>query len=174
MFLPPKLSVLLKIIFFISLKTTKITSKIQISEGDVCHVTYSFKIMLFISTGIYDDKLRPQILSVVPTANAPLIEVVTKAGLTVWQRNDISCITRNMSLIFIIWHWWENICFPMWQWCNPDVTYFFVVVNDILICDIYIIESDDCHRCFCMIFFICFNYHISGTYISYHGSTATI
>ena len=126
-FLPPKLSVLLKIIFFISLITTKISSKIQISEGDVCHVTYSFKIMLFISTGIYDDKLRPQILSVVPTTNAPLIEVVTKAGLTVWQRNDISCITRNMSLIFIIWHWWENICFPMWQWCNPDVTYFLLL-----------------------------------------------
>ena len=36
------------------------------------HVTYSFKIMLFISTGIFDYKLRPQILSVVPTANAPL------------------------------------------------------------------------------------------------------
>jgi hypothetical protein len=31
-FLPTKLSVLLKIIFFISLKTTKITSKIQIYE----------------------------------------------------------------------------------------------------------------------------------------------
>jgi hypothetical protein len=31
-FLPTKLSVLLKIIFFISLKSTKITSKIQISE----------------------------------------------------------------------------------------------------------------------------------------------
>jgi hypothetical protein len=28
--------------------------------------------MLFISTGIFDDKLRPQILSVVPTVNAPL------------------------------------------------------------------------------------------------------
>jgi hypothetical protein len=40
--------------------------------GHVGHVTYSFKIMLFISTGIFDDKLRPQILSVVPTANAPL------------------------------------------------------------------------------------------------------
>jgi hypothetical protein len=34
-FLPTKLSVLLKIIFFISLKSTKITSKIQISE--VCY-----------------------------------------------------------------------------------------------------------------------------------------
>ena len=40
--------------------------------GHVGHVTYSFKIMLFISTGIIDDKLRPQILSVVPTANAHL------------------------------------------------------------------------------------------------------
>ena len=37
------------------------------------HVTYGFKIMLFISTGIFYDKLRPQILSVVPTTNAPLI-----------------------------------------------------------------------------------------------------
>jgi hypothetical protein len=32
--------------------------------GDVGHVTYSFKIMLFISTGIYYDKLLAQILSV--------------------------------------------------------------------------------------------------------------
>jgi hypothetical protein len=59
---PSKLSILLKVIFFISLKTTKITSKIQISE--VGHVTYSFKNRLFISTGIFYDKLRPQ--------NAPL------------------------------------------------------------------------------------------------------
>ena len=34
--------------------------------------TYSFKIMLFISTGIFCDKLRQQILSVMPTANVPL------------------------------------------------------------------------------------------------------
>ena len=40
--------------------------------GHVGHVTYSFKIMLFISTEIFDEKLRQQILSVVPTANAPL------------------------------------------------------------------------------------------------------
>jgi hypothetical protein len=39
--------------------------------GYVDHVTYSFKIMLFISTGIFDDKLRPQTLSVVSTANSP-------------------------------------------------------------------------------------------------------
>ena len=32
--------------------------------GHVGHVTYSFINMLFISTGIFDDKLRPQILSV--------------------------------------------------------------------------------------------------------------
>jgi hypothetical protein len=31
--------------------------------GHVGHVTYSFINMLFISTGIFDDKLRPQILS---------------------------------------------------------------------------------------------------------------
>ena len=40
--------------------------------GDVGHVTYSFKIMLLISTGIFYDKLRAQILWVMPTANAPL------------------------------------------------------------------------------------------------------
>jgi hypothetical protein len=40
--------------------------------GHVGHVTYSFKIMQFISTGIFDDKLHPQIVSVVPNANAPL------------------------------------------------------------------------------------------------------
>jgi len=34
--------------------------------------------MLFISMGIVDDKLRPQILSVVPTANAPFnVELVS-------------------------------------------------------------------------------------------------
>ena len=47
-FLPTKLSVLLKIIFFISLRTTKITSKIHVG-----HVTYSFINMLFISAGIF-------------------------------------------------------------------------------------------------------------------------
>ena len=39
------------------------------------HVTYSFKIMLYISTGIFHDKLRPQLFSVVPTANAPLATI---------------------------------------------------------------------------------------------------
>jgi hypothetical protein len=34
--------------------------------GHVGHVTYSFINMLFISRGIFDDKLRPQILSVGP------------------------------------------------------------------------------------------------------------
>ena len=36
------------------------------------HVTYSFINMLFISTGIFDDKPCPQILSVGTTADAPL------------------------------------------------------------------------------------------------------
>ena len=40
--------------------------------GHVGHVTYSFINMLFISTGIFYDKLHPQILSVGTTANSPL------------------------------------------------------------------------------------------------------
>jgi hypothetical protein len=40
--------------------------------SDVGHVTYSFINMLFISTGIFDDKLCPQILLVGTTANSPL------------------------------------------------------------------------------------------------------
>jgi hypothetical protein len=38
----------------------------------VGHVTYSFINMLFISTAMFDDKLRPQIVSVGTTANSPL------------------------------------------------------------------------------------------------------
>ena len=44
--------------------------------GHVGHVTYSFINMLFISTGIFDDKLRPQILSVGTTANAGLMDIL--------------------------------------------------------------------------------------------------
>ena len=40
--------------------------------GHVGHVTYSLINMLFISTRIVDDKLRPQILSVGTNVNAPL------------------------------------------------------------------------------------------------------
>ena len=40
--------------------------------GHFGHVRYSFINMLLISTGIFDDKLRPQILSVGTTANAAL------------------------------------------------------------------------------------------------------
>ena len=40
--------------------------------GHVGHVTYSFINMLFISTGIFDDKLCPQILSVGTTVISPL------------------------------------------------------------------------------------------------------
>ena len=55
---PYEISVLLKIIFFVSLKSTKITSKIKISEvcdlGHVAHVTYSgFINMMFRSTGFF-------------------------------------------------------------------------------------------------------------------------
>jgi hypothetical protein len=56
-------------------KNYKINSKIQISEvcdllGHVGHVTYSSINLLFISTEIFDDKFRPQILSVGTTANS--------------------------------------------------------------------------------------------------------
>ena len=44
----------------------------MLPSGHVGHVTYSFINMLFISTGIFDDKLRPQILLVGTTANAAL------------------------------------------------------------------------------------------------------
>jgi hypothetical protein len=42
--------------------------------GHVGHVTYSFINMLFKSTGIFDDKLRPQMLSVGTTANSLLTQ----------------------------------------------------------------------------------------------------
>jgi hypothetical protein len=46
------------------------------------HVTYNFINMLFISTGIFDDKLCPEILSVGATANSPLNCVfVTKINI---------------------------------------------------------------------------------------------
>jgi hypothetical protein len=48
--------------------------------GHVGHVTYSFINVLFISTGIFDDKLRPQILSVGTTANAALTSHITYYG----------------------------------------------------------------------------------------------
>ena len=44
----------------------------MLPSGHVGHVTYSFINMLFISTGIFDDKLRPQILLVGTIANAAL------------------------------------------------------------------------------------------------------
>jgi hypothetical protein len=43
--------------------------------GHVGHVTYSFINMLFMSTGIFDDKLGPQILWVGTTTNSPLRRV---------------------------------------------------------------------------------------------------
>jgi hypothetical protein len=106
-FLPTKLSVLLKIIFFISLKTTKITSKSQISEVcDVGHVTYNFINMLFISTGMFYDKLRPQMLSVGTTANSPLTMSIY------WP-----CI-RTVHVYVVI-----HFCDSVWSFynylCNP-------------------------------------------------------
>jgi hypothetical protein len=64
-FLPPKLSVVLKINILHQSKSYK--NHFENSNclgmwplGHVVHVTYSFINMLFISTGIFDDKLRPQ------------------------------------------------------------------------------------------------------------------
>jgi hypothetical protein len=53
------------------------------SLGHVSHVTYSFKIMLFISTGIFYHKLRPLILSVDTTANSPLKVLVGMLQMSV-------------------------------------------------------------------------------------------
>jgi len=78
LFLPMKLSVLLKIIFFISLKTTRITSKIQISEifrsRWSCDIQFHNKICCsyMYQHRFFYDKLRPQILLVGTTANAAL------------------------------------------------------------------------------------------------------
>ena len=57
--------------------------------GHVGHVTYSFINMMFISTGIFDDKLRPQILSVDTTANAPL------------NNHSVFCIVVSRSLLVL-------------------------------------------------------------------------
>jgi hypothetical protein len=61
---------------FIGRSTSDHACQIQISEvcdlGHVGHVTYSFINRLFISTGIFDDKLCPQMLSVGTTANSHL------------------------------------------------------------------------------------------------------
>jgi hypothetical protein len=76
-FLPPKLSVLIKNNILHQSKNYK--NHFENSNfwgmwplGHVGHVTYSFINMLFISMVIFDDKLRPQILSVSTTTNSPL------------------------------------------------------------------------------------------------------
>ena len=61
--------------------------------GHVGHVTYSFINMLFISTGIFDDKLRPQILLVGTTANSPLRRIIL-----IWL-----VLRRTTSYIIFIW-----------------------------------------------------------------------
>jgi len=71
------------------LRQPKNYKKSQISEvqgmwplGHIGHVTYNFINMLFISKGIFYDKLRPQILSVGTTANSPLSKFVNIIVLT--------------------------------------------------------------------------------------------
>ena len=95
-----KLSVFLKKIFFVSLKSTKITSKIQISEvclGHFGHVTYSFINMLFISMEIFHDKLRPQILSVGTTANSPLCWKTSLKSESVYRRRTDKTMAKRKS-----------------------------------------------------------------------------
>ena len=58
--------------------------------GHVGHVTYSFINMLFISTDVFDDKLRPHILSVGTTANSPL------RGVPLYDKS----LSIKISLIF--------------------------------------------------------------------------
>jgi hypothetical protein len=48
--------------------------------------------MLFISTGIFDDKLCPQILLVVPTANAHLrVFYIKTVKLNYGKVKDVTC-----------------------------------------------------------------------------------
>ena len=54
-------------------------------SGHAGHVTYSFINMLFISTGIFDDKLRPQILTVCTSPNSPLTNVFQYLWRMPWQ-----------------------------------------------------------------------------------------
>ena len=87
--------------------------------GHVGHVTYSFINMLFISTGIFYDKLRPQILSIGTTANATLNRTCKKfffslmffsysssenwhntANNFLWWRRSLPTMDRNR---FFIW-----------------------------------------------------------------------
>ena len=53
--------------------------------GHAGHVTYSFINMLFISTGIFDDKLRPQNLTVYTSPNSPLTNVFQYLWRKPWQ-----------------------------------------------------------------------------------------
>jgi hypothetical protein len=50
--------------------------------------------MLFISTGIFDDKLRPQILSVGTTANSPLSNI-----FSIMKKKNIVSKVFTISLV---------------------------------------------------------------------------
>ena len=56
--------------------------------------------MLFISTGIFDDKLHPQILSVGTTANAALISFI-------YKKKQLNCTTVQENLLSLTF---ENHC----------------------------------------------------------------
>ena len=67
--------------------------------GHVGHVTYSFINMLFISTRIFYDKLRPQILSVGTTANAALSRISDNSKF--WNGSVNFEITRFICTLYI-------------------------------------------------------------------------
>ena len=90
--------------------------------GHVGHVTYSFINILFISTGIFDDKHCPQILSVGTTANSSLRHTVPHLS-----RNQGMYITaskifhgpclKNLTLKYkwaLIFNLVENLTFQSW------------------------------------------------------------
>ena len=69
--------------------------------GHVGHVTYSFINMLFISTGIFDDKLRPQILSVDTTENSPLKGKSSTLGRPIISKPEMRPVIIYMCVMDI-------------------------------------------------------------------------
>jgi hypothetical protein len=69
--------------------------------GHVGHVIYSFINILFISTGIFDDKLRQQILSVGTSANSPWTE---KQQIRIcWSFDSTDRVSGNRYGLRLYW-----------------------------------------------------------------------
>jgi hypothetical protein len=84
--------------------------------GHVGHITYSFINMLFISTGNFDDKRRPQIVSVGTTTNSVLRMMtqinVHSLSLVWWKqsRHDVINWSIILHLELSAWHIWLIKC----------------------------------------------------------------